>query len=252
MNELKVFDYNNKMVRTVEKDGIYWWVLKDVCKVLKITNPTMILKRLEEDEVTKSDLGGNVGVVNLINESGLYNVIIRSDKSEAKPFRKWVTSEVLPSIRKTGSYSTNQQPNANMMTEMMQSLFQSQQDNNKQLIQMLNIITSQLPKQFTPPFTRWIRETYEKVDKLALYCHLTRKEMLNRLYVELEDTYDSIDLKEAENYYCIEHNLDKAFTINVIDANTELKKLFDLLIDTSLDQIVDDKQYVEDEIECHT
>ncbi len=106
MNDLQIFKYNGLKVRTIEKDGQIWWVLKDVCDVLDISNATVTASRLEEDEVTKFDLGGKVGITNIINESGLYNVILRSDKPEAKPFRKWVTSEVLPSIRKTGSYST--------------------------------------------------------------------------------------------------------------------------------------------------
>ena len=104
MNDLQIFNYNGNEVRTIQKDGEPWWVLKDVCKVLGLKNPTMIAERLEDDEVTKFNLGGLSGETNIINESGLYNVILRSDKPEAKPFRKWVTSEVLPSIRKTGGY----------------------------------------------------------------------------------------------------------------------------------------------------
>ena len=108
MNELQIFNYNGNEVRTVQKDGEPWWILKDVCGVLGLKNPTMIAERLEDDEVTKLNLGGLSGETNIINESGLYNVILRSDKSEAKPFRKWVTGEVLPSIRKTGSYTLPQ------------------------------------------------------------------------------------------------------------------------------------------------
>lgn len=104
MNDLQIFNYNGNEVRTIQKDGEPWWVLKDVCGVLGLKNPTMIAERLEDDEVTKFNLGGLSGETNIINESGLYNVILRSDKPEAKPFRKWVTSEVLPSIRKTGGY----------------------------------------------------------------------------------------------------------------------------------------------------
>lgn len=100
--------YNNKHIRTIQKGGEVWWVLKDVCDVLGLKNPTMIADRLEEDEVTKFNLGGLSGATNIINESGLYNVILRSDKPQAKPFRKWVTSEVLPSIRKNGVYMTDQ------------------------------------------------------------------------------------------------------------------------------------------------
>lgn len=105
MDKLQIFTYNGIKVRTVQKDGEPWWVLKDVCEVLGLKNPTMIADRLDEDERTKFDLGRQ-GETNIINESGLYNVILRSDKPEAKPFRKWVTSEVLPAIRKTGGYIT--------------------------------------------------------------------------------------------------------------------------------------------------
>lgn len=108
MDELQIFTYNGIKVRTVQKDGDPWWVLKDVCEVLGLKNPTMIADRLDEDERAKFDLGRQ-GETNIINESGLYNVILRSDKPEAKPFRKWVTSEVLPAIRKTGGYIAGQE-----------------------------------------------------------------------------------------------------------------------------------------------
>lgn len=108
MQELKVFDYNSMQVRMVEKNGEPWFVLKDVCEVLDLRNATMIANRLENDEVTKLNLGGRVGITNVINEPGLYKVILRSDKPEAKPFSKWVTRDVLPSIRKHGMYATDE------------------------------------------------------------------------------------------------------------------------------------------------
>lgn len=70
-----------------------------------MSNPTMVAQRLDEDERTKLDLGRS-GETNFITESGLYAVILRSDKPNAKKFRKWVTSDVLPSIRKHGAYAT--------------------------------------------------------------------------------------------------------------------------------------------------
>lgn len=100
MNDLQIFNYNGAQVRTVEKNGEPWFVLKDVCDVLGIVNVTQAAARLDEDERSMFNIGRQ-GEVNIISESGLYNVILRSDKPEAKPFRKWVTSEVLPSIRKT-------------------------------------------------------------------------------------------------------------------------------------------------------
>ena len=72
--------------------------------VLELTNTTVAIQNLDEDEVTKLNLGSQYGETNFINESGLYTLIIRSRKPEAKKFRKWVTNEVLPSIRKTGGY----------------------------------------------------------------------------------------------------------------------------------------------------
>lgn len=106
MNELQVFRYEGKQVRTVEKDGETWWVLKDVCEVLQIKNPTDVWKRLDEDERARFNLGRQ-GEGTIINESGLYHVILRSDKPQAKPFRRWVTKEVLPEIRRKGSYGEN-------------------------------------------------------------------------------------------------------------------------------------------------
>ena len=108
MNELQTFDYNGSQVRTVEKDGETWWVLSDVCKVLELSEARRTAERLDDDELTRVKLhsGGQNREMYVINESGLYNVILRSDKPQAKPFRKWVTSEVLPTIRKTGQYNT--------------------------------------------------------------------------------------------------------------------------------------------------
>ena len=106
MNELQVFKYSGKQVRTLLKDNQPWWVLKDVCDILGLTNPSVVADRLDDDERSKFDLGRQ-GEATIINESGLYNVILRSDKPEAKPFRKWVTAEVLPTIRKTGGYVGN-------------------------------------------------------------------------------------------------------------------------------------------------
>lgn len=108
MNELRTWTFSGSEVRTVEVNGESWWVLKDVCTVLELTTPARVAERLEEDEVSLTHLTDSIGrqqETTIINESGLYSVILRSDKPQAKPFRKWVTSEVLPSIRKTGSYS---------------------------------------------------------------------------------------------------------------------------------------------------
>ncbi len=111
-NEIQVFNYNDREVRTVQKDGELWSVLKDVCAILGIGNNRMASDRLDADEkgVSQIDTLGGKQEMTVINESGLYNVILRSDKPEAKPFRKWVTSEVLPAIRKNGGYIAGTKP----------------------------------------------------------------------------------------------------------------------------------------------
>lgn len=109
MNELQTFSFNNQPVRTVQLNNQPYWVLKDVCAVLGISNSRMTAERLEDDEVSQTDIIDALGRIQnttVITESGLYAVILRSDKPNAKEFRKWVTSEVLPAIRKHGAYAT--------------------------------------------------------------------------------------------------------------------------------------------------
>ena len=109
-NELKIFENPEfGSIRTLEINGEPWFVLADVCKVLEIARGTKVAERLEEDEVRQTSVIDSLGreqKTYIINESGLYSVILRSDKPQAKPFRKWVTSEVLPTIRKHGAYMT--------------------------------------------------------------------------------------------------------------------------------------------------
>jgi anti-repressor protein len=119
MNGFEIWDYKGIEVRTIEKDGEPWWVLADVCKVLELSNSRNVSARLEDDEkgVTSVDTLGGIQKMTIINESGLYAVILRSDKPQAKPFRKWVTSEVLPTIRKTGSYAVQQKQDSYTITD---------------------------------------------------------------------------------------------------------------------------------------
>lgn len=98
------FVFEGLPVRVTEIDGEPWFVAADVCAALDLSNPSETLKRLDADEVTLSQIEGSRRPVNLINESGLFALILRSDKPKAKPFRRWVTGEVLPTIRRTGAY----------------------------------------------------------------------------------------------------------------------------------------------------
>ena len=105
---LKVFEYqNHEKFRIIDRDGEPWFVLADVCRELEIANPSDAASRLDADEKDTLGIADGIGrqkLQTVINESGLYSLILTSRKEGAKRFKKWVTSEVLPAIRKTGSY----------------------------------------------------------------------------------------------------------------------------------------------------
>lgn len=105
MNELQIF--NNPEfgeIRVIDIDGEPWFVAADVCRALDIGNPSQAITRLDNDEVSLIlNEGGHE--LNIVNEPGLYSLVLGSRKPEAKAFKRWITHEVLPAIRKTGSYS---------------------------------------------------------------------------------------------------------------------------------------------------
>jgi anti-repressor protein len=111
------FDFEGAAVRTVERDGEPWFIALDVCRVLDLNNSSQAISRLDDDEkgvITNDTLGGAQDIA-IINESGLYSLTLTSRKPAAKRFKKWVTSEVLPSIRKTGAYAVKPQPDPMVM-----------------------------------------------------------------------------------------------------------------------------------------
>jgi prophage antirepressor-like protein len=104
------FKFDDRVVRTLAKDGEPWFVAADVCRVLEHTSPSVAVEPLDEDEKRLSNVYTNAGTRNMltINESGLYNLVFTSRMPKAREFRRWVTHEVLPAIRKTGRYETEQ------------------------------------------------------------------------------------------------------------------------------------------------
>jgi anti-repressor protein len=109
MNEVqKVFDYKGLQVRTVVKDGEPWFVAKDVCEILDISKHRDAVARLDDDERGSAvvDTPGGPQEMAAVNEYGLYSLVMQSRKPEAKTFKRWITHEVIPSIRKHGAYMT--------------------------------------------------------------------------------------------------------------------------------------------------
>lgn len=108
-NELQKFDFRGTSLRTLtDEAGEPWFVAKDVCDILGHSNVSMALDRLDDDERSKFNLGRQ-GETNIVNEAGLYSLVLGSRKPEAHEFQRWVTHEVLPSIRKHGGYMAGQE-----------------------------------------------------------------------------------------------------------------------------------------------
>lgn len=104
---LAVFRYTGQDLRAVTIDGQPWFVAADVCRVLEHTNPTMALAGLDDDEkgLSNVETPGGTQAMAVVSEPGLYALIIRSRKAEAREFKRWITHTVLPAIRQTGSYA---------------------------------------------------------------------------------------------------------------------------------------------------
>ena len=107
MSELQVFNSEQfGDVRVFMQDNEPWFIAADICKVLEVQNITQALERLDRDERAMLNIGRQ-GNTNIINEPGLYTLVLGSRKPEAKAFKRWVTHEVIPAIRKHGIYATD-------------------------------------------------------------------------------------------------------------------------------------------------
>lgn len=116
-----MFTYSDQPVRVVTVDGEPWFVLADLCKVLEIANVGNVADRLDELNIRRADVENSRGQMRLtmiVNEAGMYEVVIRSDKPEAVSFRRWITGTVLPEIRRTGSFNAQPAVNGADLTRM--------------------------------------------------------------------------------------------------------------------------------------
>lgn len=138
MSGIIPFDYETNAVRVVMIDDEPWFVAADVCRVLAHTNPTVALSRLDDDEKQRLDpkvwlgssvAGGGAQTINVVSESGLFALILTSNKPEAKRFRKWVTAEVLPAIRQNGAYAVPRQQLAEL--ELKREYYRSLPEDQK-------------------------------------------------------------------------------------------------------------------------
>ncbi|MBP3835638.1 MAG: phage antirepressor [Pyramidobacter sp.] len=103
--DMQLFTFEQVNVRVIFKDDSPWWVAADVCEVLGLSNPSVAVAALDDDVRSKFNLGRQ-GETSIVSEAGLYSLILRSRKPEAKRFKRWITHDVLPAIRRTGRYGS--------------------------------------------------------------------------------------------------------------------------------------------------
>lgn len=133
-NKLMIFENEAfGKVRTLNLNGEPWFVAADVCSVLDLSNPTIAVSRLDEDERAKFNLGRQ-GDATIVNEPGLYTLVLGSRKPEAKAFKRWITHEVLPNIRKHGVYITDEKlklfaEHPELLDALMRSLYTAHAEN---------------------------------------------------------------------------------------------------------------------------
>jgi len=148
-NEIQRFDFRGAALRTLtDEAGEPWFVAKDVCDILALSNATVALQSLDDDELTKFNLGGQHGEANIISEPGLYRLVMKSRKPEAKEFQRWVTHEVLPQIRKTGGYipTSDVDSDADIMAKAVLVAQKTIRRKNEQIIEQQSRIDELKPK----------------------------------------------------------------------------------------------------------
>lgn len=203
---LNILKYNNNQIRMMEKDGEYYWVAGDVCKVLNLNNITKALERVDKDDLTKSKVVDELGRKQnsyIINESGLYSLILTSEKDEAKTFKRWITKEVLPTLRKSGSYSLN---NKDTYTYYTSDLI-SKDLNNLDIVRMDDNYNKERPCYWCPTICTCghcgLPKHFQVDQKNSLNLHCIFEKVIRS---EIDKNYKQYDLLHKVIYDLVKTN----------------------------------------------
>lgn len=254
MNTLQVFENPEfGSIRTVEIGGEPWLVGKDVAVALGYTNPRDALRKHVDNEdrntvAVHDGIKGNPNMT-IINESGLYSLILSSKLPGAKKFKRWVTAEVLPSIRKTGGYSVPSAEDAPASKKDIADLTAAVQ----LLIERMDALAAReasfpaLPKPLPfddPPETekqvpgiaaqrRWMRAVSEKLDLLSSKIHQPHNIILSQVYRILEDKWEA-DLEDERMKVMVAQSLPDCSMLKAIFYNETLRDGFQKIVDFNL------------------
>jgi len=233
MNELQLFNFEEKEIKTIQINNEIYFVGKDICNILELSDVSKAISRLDEDEklIRTLFLSGQNREVLFVNESGLYSLVLTSRKPEAKRFKKWVTSEVIPSIRKTGSYNSNDTKIDRLIELMMQT--------NSNLTALVNNLAikhepkTETPKYFQPSFSDNSNEDIHFYHRITIYGKKFRPDLDQSQIRERAKEIGMMAsrLSKERNIQIIkEDNLDGRFQnkISYYHQNV-LKEVFDLI-----------------------
>ena len=258
MNDLQVF--NNPEfgeIRAVEIDGEPWFVGKDVAAALGYSDTAQAVRKHVDDEdkgVVDSTTPGGVQKVAIINESGVYSLIFSSKLESAKKFKRWVTSEVLPSIRRHGAYVAPQAPSQGVEAAALQAVLQpftAAMETMTAAVQMLTLRMDNLERgqaelkalppggeaESSPPGAasqrRWMRTVSEKLDLLSAKYSRPNNAILHRIYKDMEEEFETV--LEDERYRVMEEQgLEKCSTLTAIFFDEDLRDYFQRYVDYNL------------------
>lgn len=228
--KLQVFNYNTNDIRTVLIDGEPWFVAVDVCEILDIKNSTHAVKRLDDDERASFKLGLSGGETNVINEYGLYSLILGSRKVEAKAFKRWITHDVIPAIRKTGTYTREPMSQLEIMRNMLDSQIQSE----RRIDRLENKVQTALERPVVIDWCKWINDKINAIVESQLRNH---QKYRGDLYEELEQTArcnltarQSQLKKRMRNAGHTYKECAAVSKLHVVNADPKLKAIFEGII----------------------
>lgn len=231
-NNLSTFYFGDNAIRVVVQDEDLWFVLDDICSALNLTNPSVSVKALDEDERSKFNLGRQ-GETNVVNEYGLYNLILGSRKEEAKQFKRWITHEVIPQIRKTGTYSVIKVEELSPELQMFNKIFQSVAAQQLQMKSLEGTIQNIKETVILTP-DNWREDINRMVNKIAMAIgdkkfREVRTEsydlLQKRAGVNLNKRLDNLKIRLMKQG-ASQTTIGKANKLDVIEADAKLREIY--------------------------
>lgn len=236
MNQPQVFNFQDAQVRIVDREGKPWFVLRDVCDVLAIGNPSDVKTRLEDGVVTIEGIPDSLGRVQqavVINEDGLYDVILDSRKPEAKAFRKWITSEVLPSIRQTGSYTTDKPKS---QAELMLMYAQGFVEMEKRMTKFETTVTA-IQDTFLQRDDDWRKSINTMINQAAYWTGKPYQDVRRDSYKQLEERgHCKLDTRlrnlteRLQDAGATKTQIRDANKMDVIESDPRLKEIYTMIV----------------------